>query len=386
MRKKLLLTINSLRSGGAERVVSQLLTHLQDDFEIHLALYNKVIEYDIPADIKIIDLKQSETDNQFLTLLKLPLLSYRLSKYCRKNNITNSVAFLNRPCYINALMRRWWGYKGRVVMCERTHQSTMLQTKGRLTRWITKFLVKFSYSNADLVLANSKAMKTDLERYLEVKTPIRVIYNPVDLDELKLKMNEAVPYDFDPEVFYFISVGNFRKEKNYPLLLDAFATIKKPNCKLLLIGGGYMEDVLRKKTEELGLQQSVVFCGKDSNPFKYLKHAQCFVMCSDVEGFPNVLLEAIACGKAAVSTDCKSGPRELLAPHTDINYQLKDKYSIEEFGLLSPVNNPDMLGKAMLRLMENSVLRKMLEEKSNARAVQFDISNIKRDFVSAFEG
>lgn len=386
MRKKLLLTINSLRSGGAERVVSQLLTHLQDDFDIHLALYNKVIEYDIPADIKIIDLKQSETDNQFLTLLKLPLLSYRLSKYCRKNNITNSVAFLNRPCYINALMRRWWGYKGRVVMCERTHQSTMLQTKGRLTRWITKFLVKFSYSNADLVLANSKAMKTDLERYLEVKTPIRVIYNPVDLDELKLKMNEAVPYDFDPEVFYFISVGNFRKEKNYPLLLDAFATIKKPNCKLLLIGGGYMEDVLRKKTEELGLQQSVVFCGKDSNPFKYLKHAQCFVMCSDVEGFPNVLLEAIACGKAAVSTDCKSGPRELLAPHTDINYQLKDKYSIEEFGLLSPVNNPDMLGKAMLRLMENSVLRKMLEEKSNARAVQFDISNIKRDFVSAFEG
>lgn len=367
-------------------MVSQLLTHLQDDFDIHLALYNKVIEYDIPADIKIIDLKQSETDNQLLTLLKLPLLSYRLSKYCKKNNITHSVAFLNRPCYINALMRRWWGYKGRVVMCERTHQSTMLQTKGRLTRWITKFLVKFSYSNADLVLANSKAMKTDLERYLEVKTPIRVIYNPVDLDELKLKMNEAVPYDFEPSVFYFISVGNFRKEKNYPLLLDAFATIKKPNCKLLLIGGGYMEDVLRKKTEELGLQQSVVFCGKDSNPFKYLKHAQCFVMCSDVEGFPNVLLEAIACGKAAVSTDCKSGPRELLAPHSDINYQLKDKYSIEEFGLLSPVNNPDMLGKAMLRLMENSVLRKMLEEKSNARAVQFDISNIKRDFVLAFEG
>lgn len=386
MRKKILLTINSLRSGGAERVVSQLLTHLQDDFDIHLALYNKVIEYDIPADIKIIDLQQSETDNQILTLLKLPLLSYRLSKYCKKHDIMHSVAFLNRPCYINALMRRWWGYKGRVVMCERTHQSTMLQTKSRLTRWITKFLVKFSYGNADLILANSKAMKTDLERYLCVETPIRVIYNPIDLAELKLKMNEKVPYKFNPGTFYFISVGNFRKEKNYPLLLDAFATIKKTNCKLLLVGAGYMEDVLRKKVVDLGLQQTVVFCGKDSNPFKYLKHAQCFVMCSDVEGFPNVLLEAIACGKAAVSTDCKSGPRELLAPHSDINYQLKDKYSIEEFGLLSPVNNFEMLGKAMLRLMDNSVLRKMLEEKSDARAIQFDINKIKQEFVSAFEG
>lgn len=386
MRKKLLLTINSLRSGGAERVVSQLLTHLQDDFDIHLALYNKVIEYEIPKDIKIIDLKQSEADNQFLTLLKLPLLSYRLSRYCKKNDIVHSVAFLNRPCYINALMRKWWGYKGRIVMCERTHQSTMLQTRGRLTRWITKFLVKFSYNRADLVLANSKAMKIDIEKYLEVKTPVRVIYNPVDLVELKTKMNEPVPYEFDPGVFYFISVGNFRKEKNYPLLLEAFATMKKDNCKLLLIGGGYMEDVLRKRVEELGLRQSVVFCGKDSNPFKYLKHAQCFVMCSDVEGFPNVLLEAIACGKAAVSTDCKSGPRELLAPHTDIAYQLTDKYSIEEFGLLSPVNNPVMLGKAMLRLMENPALRKVLEEKSEARAVQFDINHIRQHFVSAFEG
>ena len=386
MRQKLLLTINSLRSGGAERVVSQLLNHLQNDFEIHLALYNKVIEYDIPADIQIIDLKQSESDNQFLTLIKLPLLSYRLSRYCRKHTITHSVAFLNRPCYINALMKNWWGYKGRIVMCERTHQSTMLQTKSWLNKWITKFLVKYSYRNANLVLANSQAMKKDLEETLGVTSPVQVIYNPIDIQELQVKMKEPISMSLDPAIFYFVSVGNFRKEKNYPLLLEAFAGIKDPKCKLLLVGGGYMERELKQKVKALGITDAVVFCGKDNNPFKYMQRCDCFVMCSDVEGFPNVLLEAVACGKPVISTDCKSGPRELLAPATDIFFQLEDHYSIEEYGVLTPVGNAAVLTAAMKKMMQDESLRQQLQQKAAARGAAFDVNLIKQDFVKAFLG
>jgi len=386
MKQKLLLTINSLRSGGAERVVSQLLNHLQNDFEIHLALYNKVIEYDIPAGINIIDLKQSEADNQLLTLLKLPLLSYRLSRYCKKNGISHSVAFLNRPCYINALMKNWWGYRGRIVMCERTYQSAMLQTKDPVSRAITKFLVKYSYRNADLVLANSEATKKDLEENLQVSTPIQVIHNPIDIEELQVKMKEPVSMEFSPDIFYFVSVGNFRKEKNYPLLLDAFAAIKDPNCKLLLVGGGYLEDELKKKVSTLGMGSGIIFCGRDNNPFKYMQHSDCFVMCSDVEGFPNVLLEAVACGKPVISTDCKSGPRELLAPGTDIFSQLQDGYSIEEYGILTAVGNAAALTQAMLKMMQDASLRNRLKQNAAARGAEFDIGFIRQDFVKAFAG
>ena len=386
MKQKLLLTINSLRSGGAERVVSQLLNHLQNDFEIHLALYHKVIEYDIPSDIRIINLKQSENDNQLLTLLKLPLLSYRLSRYCKKNDIKHSVAFLNRPCYINALMKNWWGYKGRIIMCERTHQTTMLQTKSWLNRQISRFLVKYSYRNAHLVIANSQAMKADLAENLKVTTPIKVIYNPIDIRELQLKMKEPLSTNLDTGVFYFISVGNFRKEKNYPLLLDAFAGIKNPACKLLLIGGGYMEHVLKRKVKLLGIADAVIFCGKDNNPFKYLQHSDCFVMCSDVEGFPNVLLEAVACGKPVISTDCRSGPRELLAPGTDIFFQLKNEYSIEEYGMLTPVGNAAILKDAMIKMMQDASLRQKLKDKAAARGAEFDVTLIKQDFLHAFVG
>lgn len=386
MKQKLLLTINSLRSGGAERVVSQLLNHLQNDFEIHLALYNKVIEYDIPSGINIIDLEQSENDNQLLTLLKLPVLSYRLSKYCKQHKIDKSVAFLNRPCYINALMRNWWGYKGRIVMCERTHQTSMLQKKGNMSRLITKFLVRYSYRHANLVLANSAAIKKDLQENLGVHTPIEVIYNPIDIQELKIKMKEPLSIDLSSTTFYFASVGNFREEKNYPLLLEAFAGIKNSDCKLLLVGGGYLEEQLKQKVRSLGIGSTVLFCGKDNNPFKYLQHSDCFVMCSDVEGFPNVLLEAVACGKPVISTDCKSGPRELLAPETDIFYQLKDHYSIEEYGMLTPVGNAAILTQAMIKLMQDESLRDQLKEKAAARGAEFDIDLVKQDFVKAFAG
>ena len=386
MKPSLLICINSLRSGGAERVVSQLLSHMQEDFDIHLALYSHIIEYDIPAGIKILDLKQSEDDGQIAMLLKLPWLSYKVSKYCKKHGITHSVAFLNRPCYINALMRSCWGYKGRVVMCERTHQTTMLKTRSVLTGAITKFLITVSYNRADLVLANSNAMKADLRDNLNVKTPIEVIYNPVDIQELQHKMLNPVDISFSKDTFYFAVVGNFRQEKNFPLVLDAFARIKELNCKLLLVGDGPLKDNFKQKVSELAITNQVLFCGRDNNPFKYIHKCDSFILSSDVEGFPNVLLEAIACGKPVISTDCRSGPREMLAPSTDPNIQLTDHFKEEEFGILTPVGNVAVMAEAMKKMITDDALRNRLKEKAAKRAADFDISIIKKHFQKAFEG
>lgn len=386
MKPALLICINSLRSGGAERVVSQLLTHMQEDFDIHLALYSHIVEYEIPPSVKILDLNQSENDGQIAMLLKLPMLSYKVSRYCKKHNITHSVALLNRPCYINALMRSWWGFKGRVVMCERTHQTTMLATKSALTRAITKFLITASYNRADLVLANSRPMKEDLHDNLHVRTPIEVIYNPVDIADLQVKMHEPLEMTFSDQFFYFAAVGNFRKEKNFPLLIDAFALLKEPNSRLLLIGNGPDENLLKQKVETLGIKEQVVFCGRDSNPFKYIFKCDSFVLCSDVEGFPNVLLEALVCGRPVISTDCRSGPREMLAPASDPDIQLTTDFSEAEYGILTPVRNAEILAKAMKTMMKDEVLRNRLQSKATCRAADFDVSIIKKFFVKAFRG
>lgn len=384
MKQKIIIFINSLRSGGSERVVSHLLEHMKNDFEIHLALYNKSIDYKIPPEVKVFNLKQSIKENEFIVFLKIPFLSYKLYRYCKKNNINTSIAFLNRPCYINALMRSLWRFKGNIIMCERTHQTTMLKHNNVLYRTISKNLVRFSYKRADLILANSYAMKADLMDNFKVQTPIQVIHNPIDLDFIKQQATHPTPIHFDPGTFYFITVGGFRKEKNYEILIQAFYILKHLPVKLLIVGSGALEDVIKKKVSDLGLTDKIVFCGFDNNPFKYVKKSDCFVLSSYVEGFPNVLLEALACGIPIVSTDCKSGPREILAPGTDLSHTAITSFELAEFGILTPVHDVPNLAEAMIKMYGDAALRESYQQKALGHAELYDIEKIKQYFHVAF--
>ncbi len=385
-KPKLLIFINTLQSGGAERVVSLLLGHLKDDFEIHLALYSNIIDYVIPPEIKILNLQQPLVQDKTIRFLKLPYISRKVYRYCKKNNINISVAFLYRPCYINALMKSFWGYKGHVIMCERTHQTTMQQSHSVIYRMFSKFMVMFSYKRADLVLANSYAMQTDLIENFKIKTPVRVIYNPIDLNFIKINAAVEPDFVFDKKIFYFINVGGFRKEKNHLLLIQAFFILKNLPCKLLIVGAGVMEEELKQKTYDLGLMDKVIFCGFDKNPFKYVSRSDCFVLSSDVEGFPNVLIEALACSLPVISTDCSSGPRELLAPATDLHHRAINNYEIGEYGILTPANDVTALAAAMKKMYEDAGLRKKFREKALGRAQQFDVDEIKQYFHVAFTG
>ena len=386
IKPKLLIFINTLQSGGAERVVSLLLGHLNDDFEIHLALYSNIIEFTIPPEIKILNLNQPLIQDKIIRFLKLPYISWKVYNYCKKNGINISVAFLYRPCYINALMKSLWGYEGHVIMCERTHQTTMQQSQSAIYRMFSKFMVMFSYKRADLVLANSYAMQTDLIENFKIKTPVRVIYNPIDLHFIKTHVDEVPDFVFDKNTFHFINVGGFRKEKNHLLLIQAFFILKNLPCKLLIVGGGVMEEELKQKVHDLGLMDKIIFFGFDKNPFKYVSRSDSFVLSSDVEGFPNVLIESLACGKPVISTDCSSGPRELLAPATDLHHRVINKYEIGEYGILTPINDVTALAAAMKKMYNDAALRSQFAAKAAKRAEQFDVEEIKQYFHVAFTG
>jgi N-acetylgalactosamine-N,N'-diacetylbacillosaminyl-diphospho-undecaprenol 4-alpha-N-acetylgalactosaminyltransferase len=386
IKPKLLIFINTLQTGGAERVVSLLLNHLKDDFEIHLALYSNYVDYSIPPEIRLLDLHQPLIQNKITRFFKLPQIALKVYRYCNKNAINNSVAFLYRPCYINAMMKSFLGYRGNVIMCEGTHQTTMQESHSAIYRMFSKFMVMYSYKRADLILANSYAIQTDLIENFKIKTPVRVIYNPVDLHFIKSHATELPGFIFEEGVFHFITVGNLRKEKNQLLLIQAFFTLKNLPCKLLIVGAGVMEEELKQKVKDLGLLDKIIFCGFDKNPFKYVHRSDCFVLSSNVEGFPNALIEALACGKPVISTDCSSGPRELLAPDSDLHHRAINNYEIGEYGILTPVKDVISLANAMKKMMEDEALRKRLQAKAVTRAQQFDVNEIKQYFHVAFAG
>lgn len=365
-------------------MVSHLLWNLKDEFEIHLAVYSKIIDFEIPSEVKIFDLKQSITANDFIVFLKIPLLAHRIHRYCKKNNIHTSVAFLNRPCYINAVMRYLFGFKGRIIMCQRTHQTSLLSFKSQLYRSISKTLVRFSYKRADLVLANSYVMKADLVEKFKITTPIRVIHNPINLRHIKKMSKMPVSFPFRKDIFYFVSVGGFRKEKNIALMIEAFFRLRHLPVQLLLVGAGTQEQYLKEKTAALNLNSKIAFIGFDSNPYKYVKNCDCFVLSSFVEGFPNVLLEALALEKPVISTDCKSGPREILAPATDIHFETVSNIEIAEYGILTPANDVVMLANAMIKMYEDKALRDQYASRGLTKAREFDVEEIKHFFHVAF--
>ncbi len=385
-KETLLITINSLRSGGAERVVSQLLWSLSKEFEIHLAVYSPIIEFEIPSEVKIFDMNQSEEEGAVKMLFKLPAMAKRLAKYCKEHNIRYSIAFLNRPCYLHALMRKFYGYNGRLVMCERTHQTGMLSTKSRLTRFMTRLLIPIAYNTADLVLANAEAMKQDLIKTMHVRKPIAVIYNPINIPIIEKKVKEPVNFTKEPGVFYFIAVGNFRKEKNFPLLIEAFNRMKNKTCNLILVGNGPDMKRIEALLAGAGTTQRVIFTGMQRNPYKWMGLADAFVLPSDVEGFPNVLLEALALGLPAIATDCYCGPREMIAPQNGETGSLKGHYQEVEYGILTPVGSPETLAVAMDRMVSDIKLRERLIERSRNRAIAFALPEVALLYEEAFSG
>lgn len=179
-----------------------------------------------------------------------------------------------------------------------------------------KFKLKFEAIVSDKLIALSEDMKTDYLQYGFRKENIIVINNMVDLDYIKSRYEEIKE---DHEWFnkdkYRLIVANARMvpEKRYDVLIKAFEVVEKkiPEARLMIIGNGPLREQIEKMVPQ-PLKDKVAFMGFQNNPYYYMYRASVFVLTSDYEGFPNVVIEALACGLPVVATNCKTGPREII--------------------------------------------------------------------------
>ncbi len=141
-----------------------------------------------------------------------------------------------------------------------------------------------------------------------------------------------------------LAVGKLTPQKDYDTLLRAFARVREKHpVRLVILGEGQEEGRLRSLAAELGIAEQVQLPGHVDNPYAYMRQASMFVLSSAWEGCPNVLLEALACGSPVVSTDCPSGPKEILA---------NGKY-----GKLVPVRDEAALASAMEAVLDGDAIR-----------------------------
>jgi glycosyltransferase involved in cell wall biosynthesis len=362
MMERIALFFPSLRAGGVQRFMLSLGAGLQSyGYEVDFVLVNAVGPFlsMIPAGIRVIDLKSKGV------LAALP-------GYIRYLKTQSPAVVISAQTHVNVIAviaNQWVKSKPRLVVSERNHLSSA--SKNAL-KWGDRFrpiLTHLFYSKADAVVAVSKNVADDLANRSGLpRQSIQVVYNPYDIESIAQKASLPVdhPWFDSPDVPVFLAVGRLDPQKDYPTLLRAFSILRtKMNAHLVVLGEGRLLPELLRLTKELGIMNNVSFPGYADNPYAYMAKASVCVLSSAWEGFPNVLVEALACCTQAVSTDCPSGPFEILDGG--------------RYGQLVPVGDYRALASAMI----DAVQKPIPSDQLLARAREFTIQNTVTGYLKA---
>lgn len=304
-----------LETGGAERIVTTIANHLsRDRFEPKILLLRKKGGYlsFLKEDVEIIDINTERIRHS----LK-PILS---EIYRRKPDVVFS-GFGEVNAYLSLFIKLF--PKTKFIARETNVVSQ------HVTRKEIKFFYNF-YNNYHRIIAQSDDMMKDLLKNFNINpNKIIKINNPVDFDFIDQKL--AVSHK--PESFKYnyknvVAIGNLSARKGFDNLLKVFSRLKNENILLHILGDGKDKEVLHQMKSFLGLK-NVIFHGRQENPYQFLKFADLFILSSRYEGFPNVLLEAGACGVYSLANNCPGGINEIIQPR--INGEISDIENHEEF-------------------------------------------------------
>ncbi|AFY34776.1 glycosyltransferase [Calothrix sp. PCC 7507] len=330
--------LRCLYGGGAERVMLNLARHfLEQKFTVDMvvAFTAGSLTEQLPPGIRLINLNVES---------KLAILP-KLVKYLQQERPISMLAALHYPCEIAILAKRIAGVSTKVVVSEHNHLSQEAKRTPQLSVKLTPLAAKIFYPWADGIVAVSQGVAEDLANVTQIpKERIDLIHNPVITPELLIKAKAAVDHPwFQPgELPVILAVGRLHPQKDYPTLIRAFAQLRQVRrSRLVILGEGSEIVNLNILITELGLEEDVALLGFVDNPYAYMANAAVFVLSSAWEGFGNVLVEALAVGTPVVSTNCESGPAEILA---NGNY-----------GDLTPVGDSQAMAEAILNVLAGNI-------------------------------
>lgn len=372
-KKNISILSITLGSGGAEKVISLLLKCLRLDYNVTLVLFYNNIHFSIPDGIKVVILSDTSPERPFyLKAIDTVKFIYKYYQFVKREKISISISFLAFPNLINGIISTF-NKSVKTIISERGFPSDNVSSK--LSFYISKVFYPIFYNRCDELFSNSVHINQDLKDNFGVKIPMEVIYNPIEIPE-KTIVSESL--NTDVKALKIITAGTLNKRKNQIMVIRAIhETSLKYNFSIL--GGGDLEDYLKSEINKFKLEDSVFLKGKVKNVNDYLLNNHCFVLSSFTEGFPNALLEAMAIGLPSISTNCLSGPLELLNENKEIEIK-NGEFFIGKYGLL--VNNDDHIGLsgALDYFHNNPEEREKFSKLSLQRAKEYHLDTIYAKF------
>lgn len=339
------LYIPSFAGGGAERIFVRLANHFAGSGLRTRFIVNRrhgPLQDLLSDKVELVDLSAHRSRNAL----------GRLTRFMRREQpglVVCGLTFNNLTALLACLLSR---SRARLVICERNQLSFVLAQSNPLRRLVVRGLIRALYPRAHAVTAVSGGVAKDVARIAGIPlSEITVIPNPPpDAQDILAARAAAPPHLwFGEQGPVIVAIGRLVRQKRYDILIEALARVRQSvPARLIVLGEGPDREVLMALAHDRGVADAVHFEGFVMNRLDYLVRADLYVLSSEYEGFPNALIEAIACGVPVVSADCAGeGPREILSPSLD--------------GALVPVNDPEALANAILGELKEPASGEALE-------------------------
>lgn len=353
---KLTFVIDSLGAGGAERILSVLANRFDaDGAEVSIITFNKTEQkpfYKLNEGVQLINISFAVKRSFFLLqVLYLPIFILKLRKALLATRPTTAISFMDQANILTALAAFRSGI--RVIVSERVYpdkSSVFEWSSSSLIRRHIRLLRDWSYMLGDKIVVLSKTASQCYNSRLARK--IVVIPNPVQRYE-----EDAADVAFQPKTI--LMMGRLTEQKNFKLAIRAFASLSETysDWQLLIVGDGPLKGALKEETLKLGISERVSFVRYTKTPQALMEQAELFILSSSWEGFPNALAEAMLMGKAVLSTDCPTGPGDLINDGKN--------------GLLVPVDDLRAFKTALERLLDDDKLRTELGKSAKESVGRF---------------
>jgi glycosyltransferase involved in cell wall biosynthesis len=370
-RKRICFVLPSLAGGGAERAAVQVLNALDETvWDRSMFLFSREGPYlsDVLASVRIDAADSSSRLGRWLAL----------RRYIRRTRPDVVMSFLSYFTVLTAAKAA--GVGARVVFNQQTPMSAFLADgdyhwRRRWDRSLFTLATRIGYAAADLIITTSQGVADDLVSAFGVASArVRVVHNPVDLETVRARATEAIEPSHEAvwERPVIVAAGRLAEAKNYPLLIEAMAILRsRMPARLFILGEGDQEAAIRSLVAARGLDGSVILCGFERNPWRYLARADVFALTSVYEGFGNVLVEAMACSVPVVATS-SPGTRAIVRTGID--------------GLLVDRHEPAAVASALERVLGDAPFRCRLKEGARQGAERFALPVIVAAYDRVLQG
>lgn len=351
---KIALIGDCLALGGAEKVMALLSIYFEKQkIEVHNCIFIDSISYEYSG--TLFNLGEISPNSNSITRKLNRFMAFK--KFINSNNFDFIIDFRVRPSFLLEFLLSKFIYPKSIIY---TIHSGFLNFYFPNSKWVSRLIYK---NQRFIAVCEAIKIKTQVEKDL---SNVKTIYNPIDFNSISILENK-----FNVNEKYILAIGRMNddiKQIDHLILAYSKSDIPKQNIKLFILGDGKNRIVYQKLVDRLNLSDLVVFKGIVKNPFPFYKNALFVVLSSKNEGFPNVIIESLACKTPVISFDCFSGPNEIIT--NEIN------------GLLVEDQNFEKITKAMNQFIHNTILYQKCKKNTLDSVQKFSLDNIGQQWLN----